>query len=302
MNAIFESYAGQVAPIRIHVYWPSPLDPMFLWNPVDAMNRRNFYGVNYVPTLRFDGRNLKDLYDFPDEDAFYEYFRSTVDSLLAVPSPLRIEADQYRTDDSVFVSFDVIVEETMSGGQQIYLVATESVVEVREGTFHYPMRDFVITTDEMYLRLGDSLHFDWSYAIPDSAVDPDGLVNHVFVQQTSNKRIRQGWSAPLRANDVSVDEGAVPLRLVLGPNAPNPFNPSTTIRYVLPEPGDVSLSVHGVSGRLIATLARGRMPAGEHSVTWDGRDRSGAEVPSGVYFTRLEKGAEAISRKITLIR
>lgn len=302
MNAIYESYAGQVAPIRIHVYWPNPQDPMFLWNPVDAMNRRVFYGVNYVPTVRFDGRNLKDWSDFPDEDLYYHYFRNTVDSLLAVPSPLRIEAEQYRTDDSVYVSCDLIVEEVMTGGQQIYLVATESVVEVGEEIFHYPMRDFVVTTNEVYLRLGDSLHYDWSYAIPDSGVDPDRLVNHIFVQQTSNQRIRQGWSAPLRANDVGVGGESVPLRLSLGPNAPNPFNPSTTIRYLLPEPGDVSLTVHGLSGRLIATLAEGRMQAGRHTAVWDGRDRSGDHVPSGVYFTRLEKGGETISRKIMMIR
>lgn len=66
-------------------------------------------------------------------------------------------------------------------------------------------------------------------------------------------------------------------------NVPNPFNPSTAIRFSLPADGFVRLTVHDVQGRLVAVLANGRLGAGEHSIVWDA-----GKAPSGVYFYRLE--------------
>ncbi len=72
--------------------------------------------------------------------------------------------------------------------------------------------------------------------------------------------------------------------------SPNPFNPATTIAFELAAPGQVSITVYDVSGRMIRSLVDGHLPAGMHEVTWNGRDRSGATVASGVYFYRLMAG------------
>jgi aminopeptidase N len=86
------------------------------------------------------------------------------------------------------------------------------------------------------------------------------------------------------------------------PNVPNPFNPSTTIRYELPLDSDVQVAVYDLSGRLVRVLEEGRQPAGEHSVRWDGRSSQGQAQASGLYFVRLNAGGKTGIRKITLVQ
>jgi len=90
--------------------------------------------------------------------------------------------------------------------------------------------------------------------------------------------------------------------LVLAQNAPNPFNPATVIRFVLPAAGRARLAVLDLRGRLVAELLDDDLPAGEHAATWRGRDDSGADVASGVYLYRLETAAGRQTRRLTLLR
>jgi photosystem II stability/assembly factor-like uncharacterized protein len=90
--------------------------------------------------------------------------------------------------------------------------------------------------------------------------------------------------------------------LTLPQNHPNPFNPSTSIEFGLPEPGLVTLGVYTAGGRLVSTLKEGHLQAGYHSVRWTGHDRNGRSMPSGVYVYRLEAGGRSLSRKLVLAR
>ncbi|MDZ7401546.1 MAG: T9SS type A sorting domain-containing protein [candidate division KSB1 bacterium] len=81
---------------------------------------------------------------------------------------------------------------------------------------------------------------------------------------------------------------AVPDGFTLMQCYPNPFNPSTTIEYHLPQSADVSLTVYDLQGRLVRHLVKGADAAGYHSVCWDGRDEAGQVVASGIYFYQLE--------------
>jgi endonuclease I len=85
-------------------------------------------------------------------------------------------------------------------------------------------------------------------------------------------------------------------------NAPNPFNPTTTMSFSLSGEADVELSIHDVSGRHVATLASGSFPAGRHAVVWDGRAQGATSVASGVYFCRLLVGDEAMTVKMILLK
>ncbi|MFH1680602.1 MAG: MBL fold metallo-hydrolase [Candidatus Eisenbacteria bacterium] len=96
--------------------------------------------------------------------------------------------------------------------------------------------------------------------------------------------------------------GAAPSRSILWPNAPNPFNPATTIRYDVAEPGAVRLLVLDVRGRVVSVLASEPHAAGSFTHVWNGTDAEGREVPSGVYFLRMENEGTADIRKMTLIR
>ena len=90
--------------------------------------------------------------------------------------------------------------------------------------------------------------------------------------------------------------------LTLYQNQPNPFNPSTSIRFYLPERGHALVEVYGATGARIATLAEGVMEKGIHSVGWNGRDGSGRPVASGVYFCHLRSGKETVTKKMVLMR
>lgn len=89
----------------------------------------------------------------------------------------------------------------------------------------------------------------------------------------------------------SVDEQVppqFPAKFALHKNYPNPFNPSTQIRFAVPEAARIKIVVYNMLGERIRTLVDARKAAGVHSVTWDARDDRGRNVASGVYIYRLE--------------
>lgn len=106
----------------------------------------------------------------------------------------------------------------------------------------------------------------------------------------------------------SFNEGAVtgvasqPVQFVLEQNFPNPFNPTTVVRFAIPEGGDVRLSIHAANGQLVRTLVDRPLPSGNHEVVWDGKDALGREVASGVYVCRLRTERAEATRRMTLLR
>ncbi|MFH1851945.1 MAG: Ig-like domain-containing protein [Candidatus Neomarinimicrobiota bacterium] len=93
-----------------------------------------------------------------------------------------------------------------------------------------------------------------------------------------------------------------PLEYSLAANYPNPFNPVTNISFTIPEAGQISLAVYDISGRLVRTLVRHDLTAGQHHVEWDGTNNNGELQASGVYFYRLSGDDVNLSRRMTLIK
>ena len=83
---------------------------------------------------------------------------------------------------------------------------------------------------------------------------------------------------------------------------PNPFNPSTTIKYDLPEYAEVSLTVYDVAGREVNHLFSGEQPAGSYDLTWNGIDSFGQMVSTGVYFARLQAGEHSSVVKMLFLK
>jgi hypothetical protein len=83
---------------------------------------------------------------------------------------------------------------------------------------------------------------------------------------------------------------------------PNPFRGATTLQFLLERPGAVELTVHDVTGRLVATLAQRDFPAGLHSLEWDGRRADGAAAVAGTYFVTMETGTVRSTRKVVRLR
>lgn len=86
------------------------------------------------------------------------------------------------------------------------------------------------------------------------------------------------------------------------PNYPNPFNPATTIRYSLPESAHVTVSIYNLMSQKINVLASRVMPAGLHTVLWDGQDMHGRSVESGMYICRIQAGEFMRSIKIMFVK
>ena len=120
----------------------------------------------------------------------------------------------------------------------------------------------------------------------------------------SNLAVNQvlSWTQPDSADLVSPVADVPLARLALGPARPNPFNPSTTISFTLPEEQTVRLDVYDVRGRRVRRLLNGHLPAGERQVVWDGCDDADRPVAAGVYLVRLRAGSEARTRGVTLLK
>ena len=95
---------------------------------------------------------------------------------------------------------------------------------------------------------------------------------------------------------------ALPTEFALAQNYPNPFNPDTQIGFSLPVESDVELSVFNVLGQKVTTLTFGKLPAGNHSVTWHGTDSDGSQVASGIYFYRISAENFAATKKMMLLK
>jgi len=85
-------------------------------------------------------------------------------------------------------------------------------------------------------------------------------------------------------------------------NAPNPFNPLTTIRFEVHRPGPVRLEIYDLRGRRIRSLAAGNHEQGSYSADWDGRDGQGRTMPSGTYLCRMSQTGSSQVRPLLLVR
>jgi hypothetical protein len=114
-----------------------------------------------------------------------------------------------------------------------------------------------------------------------------------------------GNESPAAALDraSAIPGDTLPGRFALLGNHPNPFNPSTTIRFELAENGPVRLTVYDLAGRLVRTLVNGRvLTIGSHQTVWNGLDNSGGQAAAGVYLYRLEAGDRSETRRMALIK
>jgi len=101
---------------------------------------------------------------------------------------------------------------------------------------------------------------------------------------------------------VNTDEVLIPLIIKLNQNYPNPFNPTTTINYSLKKNSKVTLNIYNIKGQKVKQLISDQLPAGQHSVVWDGSDENNKPVSSGIYFYKLKTGSYEQTKKMILMK
>ena len=104
-----------------------------------------------------------------------------------------------------------------------------------------------------------------------------------------------------RGSPKAVAKTELPVRFYLYQNYPNPFNSSTMIKFDLPTPGDVRLTVYNILGQKVIDLENSHLPAGTHYIHWDARNASGNRISSGVYFYRIDaENYESVKKSLLL--
>ncbi len=137
---------------------------------------------------------------------------------------------------------------------------------------------------------------------PDARIDAAGFVSEEADMDPITADIIAAARAARDAGSTAVNDGRpVPAALAVS-NAPNPFNPTTTIRYSLPGTGQARLAIYSVHGQLVRTLIDGPTQAGHHSVAWNGTDPRGRAVASGVYLYRLTSAEGTLVKRMLLVR
>jgi hypothetical protein len=124
-----------------------------------------------------------------------------------------------------------------------------------------------------------------------------------YITQDGYKLLDAGinWVLNISTN-IENPVSAVPDKFELVQNFPNPFNPSTTIKYDLTKSGEVSLQIYNILGERVATLYNGSQKAGTYTLVWQGIDSRGRSLPSGIYICQLRTDYATKSIKMMLLK
>lgn len=286
------------ALIRVHCWWPGADDPIYRdnieqseWLIWDTPN-----GPDSAPHLWVD--NVVNGGVYPENMVGYLEDRARVPALLA------LDAAWNGADSELAVTVDIPAD-LPAADYRLFVAVTEDSIAA-QGSNGEPMH-----------------HQAFRFLYPDTTglvVVAAAGVQELTVPTPLNNRWR---IEQLRAVAYVQDRGtgevmnAATLKLVEMPTAvaqetapagvavsayPNPFNPVARIRYATTNDGEVTVRVHDLAGRTVRTLVQGPRRAGQHEAVWQGRDRNGRAMSSGVYLVQVRSRGQVASQKLVLAR
>ncbi len=169
---------------------------------------------------------------------------------------------------------------------------------------------------EPWLTIGDS-NIEMNISIPANgpniniplslnATNLAAGLYHGGVHFVTNDAAHPEFDIPVTFDVVRVgidnEPAELPSVFSLSQNYPNPFNATTSINFSLKNNGEVTLTIYDILGKRVNTLYNGALPAGQHSLIWNGIDDSGKVVTSGIYFYRLESDEGSIIKKMVMLK
>jgi len=261
-----------------------------IWAGIDASGERSFFPISltHTPSASFTTLTLAlSVLNVP-------YIRCVI-----------IMAQRFLPDieyDLVIDNFEVkeIAGLTLAPPRDITATPSDNSVTL---TWQYPANwypdRYVIYRDGVQLATVDTQTYqdnavsngtEYSYVV----VAVGGLHPHIFEAASEPVTVTAGVS--------DADEALVPLVTALHGNYPNPFNPSTTIRFILDKDMPVKIDVFNIRGQRVRALVDGVYEAGVHNVVWNGLSDTGQSVGSGVYFYQMVSGGYVSVRKMLLLK
>jgi hypothetical protein len=162
----------------------------------------------------------------------------------------------------------------------------------------YPA-DRVEVIDDMHAKLHLFFMNDYSYGSyagsPNAGANTGGMMHYAAI----NVEMPVAWINPVSSENNVLQ----PVKnAYLHNNYPNPFNPTTTIKFDLKISDKFVLEIFNVKGQKVATLVDEYLPTGTHEVVWNGKDDSNTPIASGVYFSRLRSGRYTSTKKMILMK
>ncbi|MBW6515195.1 MAG: chitobiase/beta-hexosaminidase C-terminal domain-containing protein [Candidatus Cloacimonetes bacterium] len=209
----------------------------------------------------------------------YDYYVSAIYSVGSAPSE--------SVDMEIFGPIDPVVM-TPEPGEYVGQVEVTLTLDPWSDEIFYYTLDGTDPTDE-------SLLYDSPILITEDTM-------------IKAKAFKVGWESSVVTTGeytilVSADDNTLqPLTTMLKQNRPNPFNPDTVIGFTLKESDRVRIDIYNIKGELINTPVDGYLSSGEYNIVWEGLDKSGKQMPSGVYFYRMSTDSYDQIRKMLLLK
>lgn len=175
------------------------------------------------------------------------------------------------------------------------------------GVVAVPNTSIIYALDDNGVFKTSDLGTTWEEVVTPWATSSDYFVSGVFLNEdfgyffTYNGQVLR-FADQVPSGVAGPQAEILPDQYRLHQNFPNPFNPSTTISFDIPLTKHIQLTIYDMLGREVVTLVNNRLKAGRHSVIWNGKDKNGVEVSTGVYIYQLRANQIMKSRTMTFIK
>ena len=292
----FTANGENVAIIEYHAANGDPYETPF------SLGRLGYYGIESFPTTIFDGVNVKS--GGNESESIYDLLAPLYQERRDTKTAMTLSVDDASRND---YSINVVVAEEgqiPEGNFTLQVAINESgIAENWQGLNELNFVNRFMAPDHN----GTSLEFVDGVAtatvdFSDYDWNTDNCEVVVFVQNDDTKEIWQATKLDLSTlNYVGADNDAPELKFALS-NYPNPFNPTTTISFSIPNDGKVNLEVFNAKGQKVKTLVNERKTAGSHSIVWNGTDSRGNTLNSGVYFYKIKSDRFTSTKKMILLK
>ena len=271
--------------IRIRTYAGRTLQP-FVQETIDVTTAPNGGGSYFHPQFRVRFVNNGTAGPTPNDDWFID------NVYLGPPEPaIAASQDTVAFDTTLIGSTSTLPLDILNVGLEDLLVS--AVLSTNPSIFSVDTTTFTIMSGESF-----TLNVSFSPNQPGAVsgmlliASNDPATDTLRVNLTGMGDVPVGTRAQLE----------IPKVFSVSPNYPNPFNPSTTIRYQLPVASNAELVIYNLLGSKVRTLLTGKKEAGSYEVEWDGTNDVGVPVTSGVYVYRFTAGSYQMVRKMILVK